>query len=67
VTPDELVLALCRERVAQGLTQEEVGLRMGRSTYRSVQAWESGKTMPVLVNFVDWADALDIDVELKHR
>lgn len=49
---------LRRERVAEGLTQEELGTELGVSTW-TIRMWESGQRTPRLVHFVTWCAVLD--------
>jgi transcriptional regulator with XRE-family HTH domain len=67
VEHDALILALRAVRRARGLSQRDVGVLMGRRSYANVHDWESGRTVPTLVNFLEWADVLGFDVTLTSR
>ena len=61
---DPIVVTLRAERERRGLTQQQLGERLGRKTYQSVWQWENGVTSPGLANLREWARALGYDLVL---
>lgn len=61
-----LVDQLARARVARRWSQTKTALRCGYS--RPILCrWESGRDLPRLTSFVDWANALGFDVVLVRK
>ena len=58
----EIGIAISRERVEQGLTQEELSHMIGKTNHAHLSRIESGKKAPSLDIIFDIADALDKDV-----
>lgn len=63
---DDLIALLRTARVMQGLTQRELGERIG-SPQSYVARLEAGKTDPKLSSLVEVARALDLDLKLVPR
>lgn len=61
---EELRVALIAERHRQGLSQQELGERIGRNTYNTIHQWERGVNEPNLTNFLQWAAGLGLSVAL---
>lgn len=61
---DPIKAALRAERRRQGLSQTELAVRMGLTTYTNVQQWERGTKDPSLGNLRRWAAALGFDLAL---
>lgn len=57
--------ALREARTNSGLTQEQLGLRIGvaRST---VERWETGVTYPIPINLRDLAEALNVEIDVLY-
>ena len=64
-TRAEIGEAIRRHRLAQGLTQKDLGQRVGISA-QSVSAIEKGTRNPTLSLFVRLVDALDLSLALKR-
>lgn len=58
----EIGIAIARERVAQGLTQDELSHMIGNTNHSHLSRIESGKKTPSLNTIFDIADALGKDV-----
>jgi transcriptional regulator with XRE-family HTH domain len=63
---DPIAAVLKAERHRQGLTLQQLGTRLGRSTHQSVWQWESGHNSPTLRVLREWAKALGYDVTLAR-
>jgi transcriptional regulator with XRE-family HTH domain len=63
-TAEELRGALIVERHRQGLSQQQLGERIGRKTYNTIHQWERGVNEPNLTNFLEWAAGLGQSVAL---
>lgn len=61
---DPIVSSLRAQRRRLGLTQTEVGQRIGRQTYQTIGQWERGLNPPNLRNLRAWATALGCDLTL---
>jgi transcriptional regulator with XRE-family HTH domain len=66
VDRSRLIGQLKAERKRRGLTLQQLGERIGRSTYQTIWQWENG-TSPTLHNLCQWADALGFDVALVPK
>ena len=61
-----LVRTLKVERQQQKVTQLNMALDLNM-TERNFIYWERQERTPNFLSFIDWADALGFDVELKKR
>lgn len=50
-------------RTALGLTQKELGERMGYTKQGAISNWELGRVLPLANNLCDLADALNCSVD----
>lgn len=63
-TVNPLIEQLRAARIAQDLTQLQVGRRIGRSG-SAVAKWERGAEVPKISNLIAWADALGLRLTLE--
>ncbi len=60
--PDPIAATLRAERRRRGLSQTDLGRRIGRATYQTIWQWESGANEPTLGNLRAWAAALGYEL-----
>lgn len=66
-SPSDPILAVLRaERRRQGLSQEALAQRLGRTTYQTIWQWENEINSPQLTNLRAWAEALGYAVVLSR-
>lgn len=61
-----LIRELRDARLAKGLSQEEVGYRIG-VRQDQISGWEVGRTAPTLRLLVNWCAALDMKLTLADK
>ena len=59
---DDIAVNLARARMAQGLSQEELGNQLGLSR-QAVSKWERGESVPDLVNLMALADLYGMAID----
>jgi transcriptional regulator with XRE-family HTH domain len=55
-----------QERLRLDLTYAEVAERMGVS-HPNIHSWERGTSVPLMTNFMGWAQALGYEVVIEER
>ena len=64
---DPIVARLKAVRLGRGLTLQQIGEQLGRSSPQTVWQWEAGVHQPRLGNVREWANALGYDLALVPR